>query len=86
MKACIIKPNTLELTDDNGCQYLQFHRTIVVKYRAGDGFTLDPRWDCSKTTTGRVSGYIGIAPKEIRERIKTGQYKVVDLNGPGHEI
>lgn len=86
MKAISPKPNTVIIDADDGYQYLQFYRTIVVRCLAGSSITLDPRWDCSKTTARRVCDYLNCTPNEIRKAIKAGQYKIEDLNGLNHEI
>lgn len=59
--------------------YMQSYRTVVV-FRGYDKILLDPNWDCSRTTTKYVGRFLGRSTTEIRNKIKSGEYKIAELN------
>lgn len=62
-------------------EYFQSYRTIIA-FRANDGtITLDEgSWDYSRTTGKYRNEFLGENTAETRKRIKSGEYKLADLN------
>lgn len=71
----------------NAIQYFQSYSTIIVKqdkFRTGVSTRqvwLDiNKWDCSKTTGKYRNIFLGETKKETEKKIKSGIYKLVNLN------
>lgn len=58
----------------------QSYSTVIAKENRKGEVTLDPMWDCSRTTMKYLSKFLGRNAKEIRECIASKRYKVKDLN------
>jgi hypothetical protein len=65
---------------DDQNRFLQSYNTIVVKESIGEKTALDPKWTYSLTTKRYVSLFLKKSPDEIRKAIKSGEYKITDLN------
>lgn len=50
----------------------------VARYQV-NGFLLGEKWDYSRTTAKHVSQFLGMTAKEIREKIKKGEFQVINL-------
>jgi hypothetical protein len=75
-------PNQFIITDGN-VEYFQSYKTIIVKVECSHGInqiTLDPKWDCSKTTSKYRALFLDETTKETERKIKDGTYKVKNLN------
>ena len=79
MKVRIVSNNCVEIVTAEGV-YLQSYRTVVAKVSGGEEVTLDPNWDCSTTTTKHVTKFLNERPKEIRDKLMSGEYIISDLN------
>lgn len=68
--------------DSNGnvARYLVSYETVVAGWEKGEGIVLDPKWEYSRTTMKHVNSFLGCNTKEIRAKIKSGAYKVKNLN------
>jgi len=64
--------------------YFQSYQTIIVKTTFEDGTRvvyLDTEaWNYSKTTAKYRNAFLGKTTKEIEANIKSGTYKLTDLN------
>lgn len=73
-------PNQFIIRDGN-TTVLQSYESIIAKKDAG-GVALDVAfWDYSKTTGKYRNLFLGEKKKETERKIKTGVYKLLDLNG-----
>jgi hypothetical protein len=72
--------NQFEIQTKDGV-YFQSYRTIIA-FRANDGaITLDENyWDYSRTTGKYRNEFLGENTAETRKKIKSGEYKLADLN------
>lgn len=61
-------------------EYFQSYKSIIVKKQNGE-ITLDERfWDYSRTTGKYRNSYLGETISETRKKIKSGEYKLANLN------
>lgn len=58
---------------------LQSYKTKVAQNLDGKIF-LDPKWNCSKTTTKAVTTFLKIDRKAIEAGIKSGLFQITNLN------
>ena len=72
--------NQFLLTDDEGNQFLQSYDTIVCKFDKTGKVYLDPKHNYSKTTSKHVTMYLGYTTKERLQKIKSGEYTLINLN------
>ena len=81
MKINPITKNQFIVTDDDGTEYFQSYSTIIAKRAPGGRVTLDrDKWDYSKTT-GRYRGqFLGENKVETLKKIKSGEYRLDNLN------
>lgn len=73
--------NQFEITGDDGSRYFQSYDTIIVKIEKGIVYLDEKAWDYSKTTSKYRNIFLGRSTKEIKDRIKSGEYKLANLNG-----
>jgi hypothetical protein len=73
-------PNQFKIFTNDG-KYFQSYSSIII-YISNDGeVTLDrDKWDYSKTTSKYRNMFLGESKKETEAKIKSGQYKLADLN------
>lgn len=65
---------------DGNTTYFQSYKTIVVRSR-GNCIDLDVNaWNYSRTTARHRNAFLGSTTKDIKEKIKNGSFKLVDLN------
>ena len=63
------------------CTLFQSYDSIIAR-KDNTGITLDTRtWDYSKTTGKYRNLFLGETKKETEYKIKSGEYKLADLNG-----
>ena len=67
-------------TNGNVARYLVSYETVVAGWEEGEGIVLDPKWEYSRTTMKHVNLFLGCNAQEIRAKIKSGAYKVKNLN------
>ena len=76
--------NQFKITDDNGNTFFQSYSSIIVKINSGDGnydVELDQKyWNYSNTTGKYRNIFLNETIKDTRKKIKSGEYKLVDLN------
>ena len=73
--------NQFEIRTEDGI-YFQSYRTIIAFRQYGSGqVTLDrDSWDYSRTTGKYRNQFLGETTAETRRKIKSGEYKLEDLN------
>ena len=73
--------NQYIIYDGKGNTFFQSYDTIIVKLDKLVNVTLDKdKWDYSTTTGKYRNQFLGETIKETRNRIKSGEYKLEDLN------
>ena len=70
------------ITTDNSDAYFQSYTSIIARrIDATDKVELDVnKWDYSKTTSKYLARFLGVPNKEIKQKVKSGEYPLVDLN------
>jgi hypothetical protein len=71
-------PNQFIITDGN-TEVFQSYKTIVIKIKNGKTY-IDNGYPFSTTTSKYASAFLGETSKEIKRKIKTGEYILTDLN------
>jgi hypothetical protein len=72
--------NQFIINDDNGNTFFQSYKSIIVKLNI-NGVKLDQKyWNYSNTTSKYRNIFLNETTKDTREKIKSGQYKLADLN------
>jgi hypothetical protein len=74
-------PNQFIITTEEG-EYFQSYRSIIAFIpKDNSGIILDAsKWDYSRTTSKYRNDFLNETTKETEEKIKTGEYKLLDLN------
>lgn len=73
--------NQFEVRDDQGNIYFQSYDTIIAKVDNQGKTTLDAKmWDYSTTTGKYRNQFLGESKAETLKKIKSGEYKLADLN------
>lgn len=81
MKAKIIGQNCVELSNDNGEKFLQSYNSIIAKIdKTGQIFFDVVFYNYSKTTAKHRNLYLDLTSAEIEQGLKTGLYKMANLN------
>jgi len=80
--------NQFIITDDNGNKVFQSYKSIIVKVSKkippinGNQISLDQKyWNYSNTTGKYRNIFLNENITETRKKIKSGEYKLTDLNG-----
>ncbi len=61
--------------------YFQSYQTVIAFLPIGGRTQLDhARWACSRTTSKYRNEFLGESTDETRQKIKDGEYDLVDLN------
>ena len=70
------------ITLTNSDAYFQSYESIIARrINATDTIELDATfWDYSRTTSKYLARFLGVTNKELKEKVKSGEYKLVDLN------
>lgn len=80
---------TSEMDDDGDytyeVEYFQSYESIIVKriFRGGHAVEIQldmHHWDCSTTTGKYRNQFLGENKRETERKIKSGEYKLVNLN------
>ena len=74
-----IIPNQFEIQTDEG-EYFQSYNCTIVAVIKGKTFLDKTHWDYSKTTGKYRNIFLDENIKETREKIKSGEYTLIDLN------
>ncbi len=72
-------PNQFIITDDEGNRTFQSYHTVIAREVQGE-ITLNSAWDQSCTTSKYRNAFLGESKKETKAKIKSGEYKIADLN------
>ena len=74
--------NQFIINDDNGNTFFQSYSSIIVKQDKYLNTYLDKKyWNFSNTTSKYRNKFLNDKTKDIRKKIKSGEYKLTDLNG-----
>lgn len=79
MKVDILAPNNCIIYTDDG-NYCQSYSTIIVQAHETDGIFLDPKHDCSSTTSKHRNKFLNMTSAEVKAKIKSGEFKIKELN------
>lgn len=75
--------NQYEIYTDNGVYFQSYRSIIARKYTISGREYVDLDhyyWNYSRTTSKYRNIFLGESTEETRKKIKTGQYKLVNLN------
>jgi len=75
-------PNQFVITNDNHDAYFQSYTSIIArKIEATGKVELDAKfWNYSKTTSRYLALFLGVPNIEIKKKVASGEYTLVDLN------
>jgi len=75
-------PNQFVITDNNSDAYFQSYNSMIARrIDATDTIELDENfWNYSATTSKYLARFLGVPNKEIKQKVKSGEYKLVNLN------
>lgn len=75
-------PNQFVITDNNSDAYFQSYNSMIARrINATDTIELDKKfWNYSATTSKYLARFLGVPNKEIKQKVKSGEYVLVDLN------
>ena len=81
-------PNQFVITNDNHDAYFQSYKSIIArKIEATGKVELDAKfWNYSKTTSKYLALFLGVPNKEIKNKVASGEYPLVDLNADPFRI
>ena len=72
--------NQLVIIEDDGSVVFQSYKTRIARIKKDGTVVLDPKHDCSKTTTRYRNLFLKQTSAQVNARIKDGTYKIEDLN------
>ncbi len=74
-------PNQFILQTNDGL-YFQSYQTVIafVPAISGRPILLDPKWNCSRTTSKYRTIFLDESTKETQKKIDSGEYKIAKLN------
>jgi hypothetical protein len=73
-------PNQFIITDKDRTIFQSYNSIIAIKWNDGDIFLDKTYWDYSRTTGKYRNQFLGEDIKTTRNKIKSGEYRLVDLN------
>ena len=76
--------NQFIINDDNGNVFFQSYKSVIAKkpLEVWNKIELDKKcWNYSNTTGKYRNMFLGETIKDTRKKIKSGEYKLTDLNG-----
>ena len=75
-------PNQFVITNDNSDAYFQSYKSIIARrINATDKIELDVKfWNYSVTTSKYLAMFLGVPNKEVKKKVASGEYSLVDLN------
>lgn len=73
-------PNQFVIIDDEGNIWFQSYRTMIAKKQAGKIILDAAAWDASQTTGKYRDMFLGENKKETERKIKSGEYRLENLN------
>lgn len=68
------------IINNNGEEYFQSYKSIIVKKSKGKIYLDDYYWDYSVTTGKYRNDFLGEGIAETRKKITSGEYILTDLN------
>ena len=75
------RPNQIIITDQNGNEIFQSYNSIIaIKYYSGDVYLDSNYWDYSRTTGKYRNLFLNEIKADTENKIKSGEYKLRDLN------
>jgi len=72
-------PNQFEIIAADGVYFQSYSTVIAFRPRTGK-VQLDPKWNCSRTTSIYRAEFLGESTAETQRKIDAGEYEVVNLN------
>ena len=72
--------NQVILVTNLGRYFVSYGKTIVFQTHTGKIFMDKKYWDYSRTTSEYRNRFLGYSTAEVKNRIKEGSIKLVDLN------
>tara|TARA_R110002153_G_scaffold221927_1_gene374319 strand:+ start:563 stop:835 length:273 start_codon:yes stop_codon:yes gene_type:complete len=73
--------NQFIIYDSDGSKYFQSYNSVIGKIDPANNIVLDQKyWNYSITTSKYRNIFLEETIKETRKKIKSGEYKLVDLN------
>ena len=72
-------PNQFQITTNDSVIF-QSYQTIIVVIKQGETYLDEGSWNCSTTTSKYRNLFLGETTKETKAKIKSGEYKLKDLN------
>ena len=80
MRLVTNEPNYV-VFEHNRTQYMFSYKTLIASREAGGDVFLDEKsWNCSATTNKHRCRFLGESGAETEKKIKSGKYKLVNLN------
>ena len=73
-------PNQFMIYDKKGTYFQSYNSIIVFINNKGKVFLDDYYWDYSRTTGKYRNIFLNNTIKEVKEKIKSGEYKLKNLN------
>lgn len=74
-------PNQFIIYADDGTAYFQSYSSVICRKKWRDDIVLDKnKWDYSKTTMKYLALFLGMSPKDIRQKVKDGVFILDNLN------
>jgi len=73
-------PNQFIVETEKGLYFQSYHSVIAFKPLSGPVQLDREKWDYSRTTAKYRNLFLGETSKETLEKIRTGEYILVDLN------
>jgi len=68
------------IINNNGEEYFQSYKSVIVKKSKGKIYLDDYYWDYSVTTGKYRNDFLGEGIAETRKKIASGEYILTDLN------
>jgi len=72
--------NQFEIFDRGKAVNFQSYQSIIVKISKGKTYLDKNKWNYSNTTSRYRNQFLRETTKETKAKIKSGEYKLVDLN------
>lgn len=75
----ILYANSATIAVKSKGTFFQSYQSIVAG-KTPEGIILSLYWDYSKTTCKKVCRWLNCSPKQVRENIKTGKFKLIQVD------
>lgn len=77
-----IAPNQVVLSDGEGTCGFWSYGVLVAKETATETILDEKYWGYSRTTSKYLAQFLGLTTGQVRERVKSGVFKLENLNNP----